>query len=98
MRLVAGAPPWSSTSYLSLAGAAEADAGEGAAGAARGGLAADVAELRRSRLDLVDAFETERGGSSGICTTASSSGWSALTMTLGLAELDLPEGEGAGWW
>jgi hypothetical protein len=40
-------------------------------------LAAAVADLRRSRVELVDASRPSAAGSSATCTTASSSGWCA---------------------
>ncbi|QNE17339.1 sensor histidine kinase [Kribbella qitaiheensis] len=54
----------------------------------------NVAELRRSRLDLVDAFETERARIERHLHDGVQQRLVGLTMTLGLAELDLPEGEG----
>ncbi|TCO51183.1 signal transduction histidine kinase [Kribbella antiqua] len=53
-----------------------------------------LAELRRSRLDLVDAFETERVRIERHLHDGVQQRLVGLTMTLGLAELDLPEGEG----
>jgi signal transduction histidine kinase len=54
----------------------------------------NVADLRRSRLDLVDAFETERVRIERHLHDGVQQRLVGLTMTLGLAELDLPEGEG----
>jgi signal transduction histidine kinase len=54
----------------------------------------NIAELRRSRLDLVDAFETERVRIERHLHDGVQQRLVGLTMTLGLAELDLPEGEG----
>ncbi|MEU4606323.1 sensor domain-containing protein [Kribbella sp. NPDC023972] len=54
----------------------------------------NLAELRRSRLDLVDAFETERARIERHLHDGVQQRLVGLTMTLGLAELDLPEGEG----
>jgi signal transduction histidine kinase len=54
----------------------------------------NVADLRRSRLDLVDAFETERARIERHLHDGVQQRLVGLTMTLGLAELDLPEGEG----
>ena len=54
----------------------------------------NLAELRRSRLDLVDAFETERVRIERHLHDGVQQRLVGLTMTLGLAELDLPEGEG----
>jgi signal transduction histidine kinase len=53
-----------------------------------------VADLRRSRLDLVDAFETERARIERHLHDGVQQRLVGLTMTLGLAELDLPEGDG----
>lgn len=57
-------------------------------------LAATVAELRRSRVDLVDAFETERRRIERDLHDGVQQRLVALTMTLGRAELDVPEGPG----
>jgi signal transduction histidine kinase len=57
-------------------------------------LAAAVAELRRSRVDLVDAFETERRRIERDLHDGVQQRLVALTMTLGRAELEVPEGEG----
>lgn len=54
----------------------------------------NLAELRRSRLDLVDVFETERVRIERHLHDGVQQRLVGLTMTLGLAELDLPEGEG----
>jgi signal transduction histidine kinase len=54
----------------------------------------NVADLRRSRLDLVDAFETERARIERHLHDGVQQRLVGLTMTLGLAELDLPAGEG----
>ncbi|WP_112247449.1 sensor histidine kinase [Kribbella monticola] len=54
----------------------------------------NLADLRRSRLDLVDAFETERARIERHLHDGVQQRLVGLTMTLGLAELDLPEGEG----
>ncbi len=51
-------------------------------------------ELRRSRLDLVDAFETERKRIERHLHDGVQQRLVGLTMTLGLAELELPDGEG----
>jgi signal transduction histidine kinase len=55
-------------------------------------LAATVADLRRSRVDLVDAFETERRRIERDLHDGVQQRLVALTMTLGRAELDVPEG------
>jgi signal transduction histidine kinase len=57
-------------------------------------LAAAVADLRRSRVDLVDAFETERRRIERDLHDGVQQQLVALTMTLGRAELDVPEGPG----
>lgn len=53
-----------------------------------------ISELRRSRLDLVDAFETERKRIERHLHDGAQQRLVALTMTLGRAELDVPEGPG----
>ncbi|QWF21964.1 sensor histidine kinase [Nocardioides sp. LMS-CY] len=53
-----------------------------------------VAELRRSRVDLVDAFETERRRIERDLHDGVQQRLVALTMTLGSAELDVPDGPG----
>ncbi|MDZ5620994.1 sensor histidine kinase [Nocardioides bizhenqiangii] len=55
-------------------------------------LAAAVAELRRSRVGLVDAFESERRRIERDLHDGVQQRLVALTMTLGRAELDVPEG------
>jgi len=57
-------------------------------------LAATVAELRRSRVDLVDAFETERRRIERDLHDGVQQRLVALTMTLGRAELDVADGPG----
>lgn len=57
-------------------------------------LEAHVSELRRSRLQLVDAFETERQRIERDLHDGVQQRMVALTMLLGRAELDVPEGEG----
>jgi signal transduction histidine kinase len=57
-------------------------------------LARAVADLRRSRVDLVDAFETERRRIERDLHDGVQQRLVALTMTLGSAELDVPEGPG----
>ncbi|WP_433023084.1 sensor histidine kinase [Kribbella sp. CA-294648] len=94
--LVAFAPPWYVvTSYIlgALAGA-EAELAKALLGPREEELRRNVAELRRSRLDLVDAFETERARIERHLHDGVQQRLVGLTMTLGLAELDLPEGEG----
>lgn len=56
------------------------------------GLAAAVTELRRSRVGLVDAFETERRRIERDLHDGVQQRLVALTMTLGRAELDVPDG------
>lgn len=83
------------TSYLIgvLAGA-EASLARAMLGPRQDELQRNLAELRRSRLDLVDAFETERARIERHLHDGVQQRLVGLTMTLGLAELDLPEGEG----
>jgi signal transduction histidine kinase len=57
-------------------------------------LEARVTELRRSRIQLVDAFETERQRIERDLHDGVQQRMVALTMLLGRAELDVPEGEG----
>jgi signal transduction histidine kinase len=57
-------------------------------------LEARVNELRRSRVELVDAFETERKRIERDLHDGVQQRMVALTMLLGRAELDVPEGEG----
>ena len=57
-------------------------------------LAAEVADLRRSRVDLVDAFETERRRIERDLHDGVQQRLVALTMTLGRAELDVADGPG----
>jgi signal transduction histidine kinase len=76
-----------------LAGA-EASLAKAMLGPRQEELQRNLAELRRSRLDLVDAFETERVRIERHLHDGVQQRLVGLTMTLGLAELDLPEGEG----
>ena len=57
-------------------------------------LAEAVAGLRRSRVDLVDAFETERRRIERDLHDGVQQRLVALTMTLGRAEIEVPDGEG----
>jgi signal transduction histidine kinase len=57
-------------------------------------LVAEVASLRRSRVDLVDAFEIERRRIERDLHDGVQQRLVALTMTLGRAELDVAEGPG----
>ncbi|ADB32515.1 histidine kinase [Kribbella flavida DSM 17836] len=94
--LVTFGPAWYVvTSYLlgCLAGA-EAALARSMLGPREDELRRNVAELRRSRLDLVDAFETERARIERHLHDGVQQRLVGLTMTLGLAELDLPEGDG----
>ncbi|KQY57100.1 MULTISPECIES: sensor histidine kinase [unclassified Nocardioides] len=61
-------------------------------GATDAQLEAQVGALRRSRLDLVDAFETERKRIERHLHDGVQQRLVALTMTLGRAELDVPDG------
>ncbi|MEV0194930.1 histidine kinase [Nonomuraea sp. NPDC050691] len=58
--------------------------------------AAELAEVLRSRARLVDAFETERRRIERDLHDGAQQRLVALTMTLGMARLDLPEGSPAG--
>jgi signal transduction histidine kinase len=94
--LVTFGPVWYAvTSYIlgCLAGT-EAELAKALLGPREDELRRNVAELRRSRLDLVDAFETERARIERHLHDGVQQRLVGLTMTLGLAELDLPEGEG----
>ncbi|MEV8371492.1 sensor domain-containing protein [Kribbella sp. NPDC056861] len=94
--LVAFGPPWYVvSSYIlgALAGA-EAELAKALLGPREEELRRNVAALRRSRLDLVDAFETERARIERHLHDGVQQRLVGLTMTLGLAELDLPEGDG----
>lgn len=90
-----GPPFFVLSSYLVgvLAGA-EAALAKAMLGPRQEELQRNLAELRRSRLDLVDAFETERARIERHLHDGVQQRLVGLTMTLGLAELDLPEGEG----
>jgi signal transduction histidine kinase len=94
--LVAFGPPFFVvSSYLvGVVAGAEASLAKAMLGPRQEELQRNVAELRRSRLDLVDAFETERVRIERHLHDGVQQRLVGLTMTLGLAELDLPEGEG----
>jgi signal transduction histidine kinase len=94
--LVAFGPPFFVvSSYLvGVVAGAEASLAKAMLGPRQQELQRNVAELRRSRLDLVDAFETERVRIERHLHDGVQQRLVGLTMTLGLAELDLPEGEG----
>ncbi|TDC23516.1 sensor histidine kinase [Kribbella albertanoniae] len=83
-----------SSYLLGVLAAAEASLAKAMLGPREDELQRNVAELRRSRLDLVDAFETERARIERHLHDGVQQRLVGLTMTLGLAELDLPEGEG----
>ncbi len=89
-------PVWYAvTSYiLGCIAGAEAELASALLGPREEELQRNVAALRRSRLDLVDAFETERARIERHLHDGVQQRLVGLTMTLGLAELDLPEGEG----
>lgn len=98
--LVAFGPPFFVvSSYLvGVVAGAEASLAKAMLGPRQEELQRNVAELRRSRLDLVDAFETERVRIERHLHDGVQQRLVGLTMTLGLAELDLPEGRAGGWW
>ncbi|WP_433169518.1 sensor histidine kinase [Kribbella sp. CA-247076] len=83
-----------SSYLLGVLAGAEAALAKAMLGPRQAELQRNVAELRRSRLDLVDAFETERARIERHLHDGVQQRLVGLTMTLGLAELDLPEGEG----
>ncbi|MEU4294595.1 sensor domain-containing protein [Kribbella sp. NPDC026596] len=83
-----------SSYLLGVLAGAEASLAKAMLGPRQEELQRNVAELRRSRLDLVDAFETERVRIERHLHDGVQQRLVGLTMTLGLAELDLPEGEG----
>jgi signal transduction histidine kinase len=94
--LVAFGPPFFivSSYVVGVFAAAEASLAKAMLGPRQEELERHVAELRRSRLDLVDAFETERARIERHLHDGVQQRLVGLTMTLGLAELDLPAGEG----
>ena len=83
-----------SSYLLGVVAGAEASLAKAMLGPREEELQRNLAELRRSRLDLVDAFETERARIERHLHDGVQQRLVGLTMTLGLAELDLPEGEG----
>ncbi|HET6739377.1 MAG TPA: sensor domain-containing protein [Kribbella sp.] len=83
-----------SSYLLGVIAGAEASLAKAMLGPRQVELQRNLAELRRSRLDLVDAFETERVRIERHLHDGVQQRLVGLTMTLGLAELDLPEGEG----
>ncbi|WP_238152654.1 sensor histidine kinase [Kribbella speibonae] len=91
-----GPPYYVISSYLlGVIAGAEASLARAMLGPRQEELQRNLAELRRSRLDLVDAFETERVRIERHLHDGVQQRLVGLTMTLGLAELDLPEGEGS---
>lgn len=85
---------WVISSYvLTVVAAGQAELARALLGPREDELRAHIAELRRSRLDLVDAFETERKRIERHLHDGVQQRLVGLTMTLGLAELDLPDGE-----
>jgi signal transduction histidine kinase len=89
------APAWFvlSAYVLTLAAAAQAELARSLLGPREEELRKRVAELRRSRLDLVDAFEAERRRIERHLHDGVQQRLVGLTMTLGLAEYQLPDGE-----
>jgi signal transduction histidine kinase len=83
-----------SSYLLGVIAGAEASLAKAMLGPRQDELQRNLAELRRSRLDLVDAFETERVRIERHLHDGVQQRLVGLTMTLGLAELDLPDGEG----
>ena len=83
-----------SSYLLGVIAGAEASLAKTMLGPRQEELQRNLAELRRSRLDLVDAFETERARIERHLHDGVQQRLVGLTMTLGLAELDLPDGEG----
>lgn len=92
--LIGGPIAYALTSYVvTLLAAAESELAKALLGPREDELRRSIAALRRSRLDLVDAFETERQRIERHLHDGVQQRLVGLTMTLGLAELDLPEGE-----
>ena len=94
--LVLFGPVWFTVSsyLLGWLAAGQAELAKSMLGPREDELRRNVADLRRSRLDLVDAFETERARIERHLHDGVQQRLVGLTMTLGLAELDLPEGDG----
>jgi signal transduction histidine kinase len=90
------APAWFvlSAYALTLAAAAQAELARVMLGLRQEELRQRIAELRRSRLDLVDAFETERRRIERHLHDGVQQRLVGLTMTLGLADYQLPDGQG----
>jgi signal transduction histidine kinase len=89
------APGWFvlSAYVLTAAAAAQAELARLLLGPRQEELQSQVVELRRSRLNLVDAFETERLRIERHLHDGVQQRLVGLTMTLGLAEYHLPDGE-----
>lgn len=94
--VLVGVPVWYviSAYVAGLAAAGQAELARSLLGPREDELREQVATLRRSRLDLVDAFETERKRIERHLHDGVQQRLVALTMTLGLAELETPVGEG----
>lgn len=92
---LAAAPAWFvlSAYVLTVAAAAQSALARLLLGPREEELRAQLAELRRSRLDLVDAFETERRRIERHLHDGVQLRLVGLTMTLGLAEYQLPDGQ-----
>lgn len=92
---LAAAPAWFvlSAYVLTVAAAAQAALARLLLGPREEELRAQLANLRRSRLDLVDAFETERRRIERHLHDGVQQRLVGLTMTLGLAEYQLPDGQ-----
>jgi signal transduction histidine kinase len=90
---LAAAPAWFVVSayVLTVTAAAQAALARLLLGPREEELRAQVAQLRRSRLDLVDAFETERRRIERHLHDGVQQRLVGLAMTLGLAEYQLPD-------
>ena len=90
------APVWLVLSaYIqTIVAGAQAEAARALLGPRTDELEERIATLRRSRLDLVGAFETERRRIERHLHDGVQQRLVGLTMTLGLAETQLPDGEG----
>ncbi len=86
---------WVVSAYVvTVAAAAQADLARALLGPREDELREQLATLRRSRLDLVDAFETERRRIERHLHDGVQQRLVGLTMTLGLAELELGRAPG----
>ncbi len=95
LALVVGPLWWVVSAYVvTVLAGAQAELARAMLGPREEELREQVAALRRSRLDLVDAFETERKRIERHLHDGVQQRLVGLTMTLGLAELELPDGEG----